>query len=204
MSAPLTANQVPSALLFALRLTEVSRWGIVSTSRQQSVGEHSYRVCLIAVALYDYMMDGTQHNSFERQEVAMLSMLHDVMEILSGDIPSTFKRTLEGMYPGLHEVVLSKAAGERPDTAKLYELASSAERGARNSGVEAIVKVADLLERILYINVYGTNDPLRKQVLAFTQEDLDTKLNDYKIRYLNMNWERANAFQELLLEHNYL
>lgn len=204
MTTPLTSSQIPNALLFALRLTEVSRWGIISTSRQQSVGEHSYRVCLIAVALYDYMMDGTQHNSFQRQEVAMLSMMHDVMEILSGDIPSTFKRTIEGMQPGLYEAVLCKAASERPDTAKLYELANSAERGAKSSGVEAIVKIADLLERILYINTYGTNDPLRKQVLSFTQEDLSLKLSEYKTRYLNMNWERAVTFQDLLLISNHL
>lgn len=199
MSTPLTSNQIPNALIFALRLTEVSRWGIISTSRQQSVGEHSYRVCLIAVALYDYMMDGTQHNSFQRQEIAMLSMLHDVMEVLSGDIPSTFKRTLESMQPGLYDAVLCKAASSRPDTAKLFELANSAERGARSSGVEAIVKVADLLERILYITTYGTNDPLRKQVLAFTHEDLETRLAEYRLRYLNINWERAVAFQQLLL-----
>lgn len=153
----LQPNEMPDALSFALRLTEVSRWGIVAMSRQQSVGEHSYRVCMVALAMYDFLEDGTPHNSFDRIQIASFAMVHDIFEILTGDLDSVFKDAMRAQYPGAVNTIETTMAQGRRDTSKLHDTVAAIERAAKGSVVEYIVKLADMVEALIYLATYGTN-----------------------------------------------
>jgi 5'-deoxynucleotidase YfbR-like HD superfamily hydrolase len=199
----LKPNETANALLFALRLTEVSRWGVVATSRQQSVGEHSYRVCMIALAMFDYMEDGTPHNSFDRISIASLAMTHDIFETLSGDLNSIFKLATEAQFPDVYNEVIKDMALERKDTGPLYTKVSADERAAKGTMVEAIVKLSDMVEALIYLDTYGTNCHHRQHVRDNILERMWQKLEEYK-RGSSYNatpakWSRIEQFLNLVL-----
>lgn len=200
----LQPNETANALLFALRLTEVSRWGIVATSRQQSVGEHSYRVCMIAIAMFDYMEDGQPHNSFDRVSIASLAMTHDIFETLSGDLDSIFKLAVKARFPDVYNEVVEGMALERKDTGPLYTKVTADERAAKGTVVEAIVKLADMVEALIYLDTYGTNCHHRQHVRDNILERMWQKLEEYK-RWPFYNtspakWLRVEQFLNLVLD----
>lgn len=70
-----------------LRASHVRRWGIVATSRDQSVAEHQYNVCMIARAL-------CKRVGIADDEIIKAALEHDLDEVIFGDIPSPMKATL--------------------------------------------------------------------------------------------------------------
>lgn len=147
----------PNSILFALRLTEVKRWGIVATAREQSVAEHSFRVQMLAIAIYDYMENGTPHNADDRSAIVSYALMHDMHEIMSGDINTLFKRATEAQYPDSYRATIGAMSKRREGPRDMLNHADAVERAVKGSVVEAIVKIADLLEAILFITDYGTN-----------------------------------------------
>lgn len=203
----LAPNETADALRFALRLTEVKRWGLVATAREQSVAEHSYRVLLIATACYDYMENGTPHNSYDRIAISSFAIVHDILEVLSGDLDSHFKRALKASYPHAYDDVLANMAGNRDDAAELRHTVMAEERAAKGSVVEVIVKVADLLEAVLFLRAYGTN----REHAAHVCNDIMMRLYDYieaqkKVAHAgaSIDWPRVSRFCDLVLAQGHV
>lgn len=139
----------------ALRLAQVKRYGICHVNRDQSVAEHSFMVALIAGEL----ATATGDENLIR-EVMMYSIIHDMDEIETGDIPSPFKRKLRAECPGVIPI-LDGAAKTSPE-------------------VKAIVKAADLLESLYYIREFGGS--------RFTQEDVYEDILDNLNRCLSVQF----------------
>ncbi|MFI3174413.1 MAG: HD domain-containing protein [Bacillota bacterium] len=69
----------------AERLKDDIRHCVTSQGRPESVAEHSWRVALMAVLLEDDMKDLDTH------KILKMTVLHDLGEALTGDIPSFLK-----------------------------------------------------------------------------------------------------------------
>lgn len=117
-------------LLDKLLLQEVKRFPICYTNRDQSVAEHSFNVAVIALYLVEEVTDREL-----KEEVLWYALEHDIDEIETGDIPSSFKRRLRAECPAVIKVL----DGEK------YVPAS----------VKAIVKTADCLEAIYFLRHFG-------------------------------------------------
>lgn len=113
-----------------LLLQEVQRYPISYVNRPQSVAEHSYNVLLIAMWLVEDSDDIDL-----RREVMEYAIVHDMEEVRTGDIPSPFKRDLRLRCPD----VVKYLDGEH------FVLPE----------VRAIVKLADCIEAIYYIQEFG-------------------------------------------------
>ena len=72
-------------LVDLLRAQSVKRWTIVHTSKNQSLAEHSFNVCMIARAV-------CKHMSMDDTNVIKGALVHDLDEIRTGDIPTPFKK----------------------------------------------------------------------------------------------------------------
>jgi 5'-deoxynucleotidase YfbR-like HD superfamily hydrolase len=196
-------NEMPNGLLFALRLTEVSRWGIVATSRQQSVGEHSYRVTMIAQALYDYVFT-VPHNSNDRHLLTSFAMIHDIMEVLSGDIDSVFKLAVKSRYPDVFSTVVDAMAVQRMDAGPLSTTVASVERSVKGTFIEVLVKIADFLEALVYLDQYGTHSRHMGNVRDTILEHLWGRLEQFKrTNFYGVSldhWIRAEKFINLMLD----
>lgn len=164
-------------LTLALRLCEIPRWGIVAMARQQSTAEHSYRVAMIAVAMYHHMEQGTPHNSLEERDLVSLSLYHDMFEVLSGDLDSIFKGMLEDMHPGVLDNTVEAIAQKR-GLGGLHGQLASLERSAQGSIVSCLKKLADLVEACLYLKTYGANNYERERVVMNLRLRILTKLRE--------------------------
>jgi hypothetical protein len=68
-----------------LRASGVTRWHIVRTVRPQSLAEHTFDVVFIARAI----AKGAGHDDYE---ITKAALLHDLDEIVTGDIPTPTKQ----------------------------------------------------------------------------------------------------------------
>lgn len=117
-----------------LRMAQVKRYPICFTNRDQSVAEHSFGVMLITMELCKYIDDR------EVMDCALAyALTHDQDEVFTGDIPSPFKRELRAKCPANCPAVTEHSDPRCPVPAV----------------VKAIVKLADNLEAIHYLNEYG-------------------------------------------------
>lgn len=74
-----------------LRASSVDRWHIVSTARRQSLAEHSFNVAIIGEELVHRL----SLSAALKVEVMRMALLHDLDEVVKGDIPSPVKGALE-------------------------------------------------------------------------------------------------------------
>lgn len=113
-----------------LRLCQVKRYPICHTNRDQNVAEHSYNVAIIAVELAKNHSDPQV-----AYEVAMYALEHDLEEVFTGDIPSSFKRQLRQQCPEVSGLLGAKCfAGD---------------------DVQNIVKIADFIEAMWFLAEFG-------------------------------------------------
>lgn len=200
----LQPNEMPNGLLFALRLTEVSRWGIVATSRQQSVGEHSYRVTMIAQAMYDYVFP-IPHNSNDRGLLTSFAMVHDIMEVLSGDLDSVFKLAVKSRYPDVFANTVNEMALKRMDAGPLAKTVATIERSTKGTFIEVLVKMADFIEALIYLDQYGTNARHVNNVRDTILEHLWTRVEQFKGTVFYglepAHWSRVEEFINLILNN---
>lgn len=119
-------------LLEQLRLMQVKRYPICHTNRDQSVAEHSYNVALIAGELADAVT--TEDRDFH-SHVVHYALHHDMEEVYTGDMPSSFKRHLVEHVPAAKPLVQSPWHVDPK--------------------VKSVVKLADYIEAIYYIREFG-------------------------------------------------
>lgn len=134
----------------ALKTTH--RSGRTSAGRPESVAEHSWRLCLMALALHAYFPGA----DFGR--LAKICIVHDLGEALGGDVPA----------PEQAASAEAKADVERRDLRTLVaplpaalreEIVALWEEYEAGSSVEArVAKALDKLETILQ-HVQGANPP---------------------------------------------
>lgn len=125
-----------------LNLSTVLHWHSVPTLRKPSVAEHSYRVAVIALEIAQRLNRGVSPSSvIIESHVMRWALMHDGPETETGDLPHTAKvRLPSGVWskleaelcPWYMDEVLRLHAPER-----------------------AIVKIADLMELVLFIREWG-------------------------------------------------
>lgn len=153
-------------LFHKLRMSEVHRWQIVDCIRSQSIAEHSYRVWVLAMDLYDFVTT-TPHNAFDRDSVSKWALDHDLDEVFTGDIPSTAKDKLEMISPGIMHK-LKEAVLQNTVPGACAEI-----RGVKESVAYSIVKIADIVEAILFITRYAVSKTEGEAVRAYLEDKLE-------------------------------
>lgn len=140
-----------------LLLQQVKRYPICYVNRDQSVAEHSYNVLLIAL----WLIEEEKDRDLEA-EVITYAIHHDIDEIETGDIPSSFKRRLRKECPAVIKVL---------DGDKFVV-----------PEVRAIVKLADCIEAIYYIQHFGGSRYTMKYVLPDIKENFQYNVNTCGVR----------------------
>lgn len=126
-----------------LALSDVRRWGVIKTMRTQSVAEHSFNVMVIAAEL---MTRCGLTSTVQLAQMYGWAMIHDMPECLSGDIDGKFKRD----NPALKEMITVAEGKHFPDYVVLAKSVPPY--------ISTIVKVADKIEAITFIKVWGVGD----------------------------------------------
>ena len=85
------------------RMKYINRWGLMRNTRQENICEHSLETALIAHGLASI---GNQRfgRSYNADRAAMLALLHDASEIITGDMPTPVKYHSEEIRQAYAEV----------------------------------------------------------------------------------------------------
>jgi putative hydrolase of HD superfamily len=129
----------------AERLKGTLRSGYTSTGRPESVAEHTWRLCLMALVFADEL------ESVDLLHLIKLCIVHDLGEALSGDIPAVLQT--EGSGKSAQERADLEVLTKALDPAKRAEILSLWEEYEAASSPEAVLaKGLDKLETILQHN----------------------------------------------------
>jgi putative hydrolase of HD superfamily len=139
------ADELDGVLAFlrsAERLKTVARSGWTSAGQAESVAEHTWRLCIMAMLLYGRAED------VDLARLLKMCLIHDLGEAISGDVPAPQQ------IPSI-----PKADGERRDLLQLIEPLPAAHRAeilelwdeyeAAQSREARLAKGLDKLETIL-------------------------------------------------------
>lgn len=125
-------------------MSHVPRWGIVPTSRVQSVAEHSYYVSLYVMEMLK--LPAFDHWTSDRKFCAVrYALVHDVAEARMSDIPGPVKRMIKD--PAKYEETELRVTRDMGFVDKYGQDYYTDEE------IKALVKVADLIDEYLYLNM---------------------------------------------------
>lgn len=100
-----------------LRASGVTRWHIVRTVRPQSLAEHTFDVVMIARAI-------AKKAGIEDYEITKAALLHDLDEIVTGDIPTPTKQKARDNGWELNDLYQNITGRElSPDESLIIQLA---------------------------------------------------------------------------------
>lgn len=144
-----------------MRLSSIKRWGIVEMSRPQSVAEHSYNVAMIAAYIVDKLPSDMKPASL-REIVVNWSLVHDLPELVTGDIPTPVKEEIR-------ESLNKAEANLFPEITRQKESLSKLAR--------VVCKQADLIEAIQFANKFCI-DSRKKEIIDEMKWNLDEITTD--------------------------
>lgn len=156
-----------------LRAAHVRRWHIVQVHREQTLAEHLFCVAVITGSLAQKIgWNGILHHS-QRLELLNWALMHDIMEVRTGDIPTPFKRALVEAN-GLRTI---EKAEEMIDTSTqgMY-------RSVKDTEIDMMVKLADSIEAINFLSQNGTGAHA-ESVLDGLYETLFSQIRKFSDKY---------------------
>lgn len=89
----------------ALQMRCLNRWNGRDLRERENLSEHTHLVCACAIKLYDYFTSKNYKlkETIDFEYMIRLSMLHDALELLRGDILSVTKDTVDGLRDTIDE-----------------------------------------------------------------------------------------------------
>jgi 5'-deoxynucleotidase YfbR-like HD superfamily hydrolase len=138
------------------RLSSIARYSTEKSITRQSVMEHIGNVAFITLVLSEYLNERGIRNDSDK--AVKLALMHDVSEIISGDLPHDSKygygKISEGLRKqlgSLEEITMQYALGKLKDDGLSRMLYSLFEEYNKRKTIESkIVKIADLYDVVLY------------------------------------------------------
>lgn len=128
-----------------LRTAHVTRWQIVRTAKQQSLAEHLYLVRVITLEFAKCVGFGDKDTDLAEQ----WALEHDVPEVRTGDLATPVKIAMREAVPQcdpIRNIELQMSDSYRD----LYN-----EVKVTSPHVRALVKMADILEAVVFLTVEG-------------------------------------------------
>lgn len=174
------------------RAGDVYRWQIVKTSRQQSIAEHSFFVAMIAMEIFEAVFSGSsEFNQENRELVREWALLHDMPEVLTGDISTPLKDLISKETNGNNPFALVEKM-----TYRRYKL--SLDRINEKPHLKAIVKLADYLEAMQFLEENACH--AHGHMIRFS---IGKKFGQYvlslKSKWKEYDWGRVQLVKEELM-----
>lgn len=131
------------------RMKYINRWGLMNSTRQENLSEHSLETAIIAHAL---AVIGNKRlgKSIDANAVAVAAIFHDCSEIITGDMPTPIKyynNQIKQAYKEIESAATDKLLSRLPeDLREEYEPIFNEEE---NLLLHRYVKAADKLSALI-------------------------------------------------------
>lgn len=147
-------------------MANVQRFAGSNLDAEYSIGEHSYRVAMISMAICDDY-NKKNKNKINMEEVLKKSLIHDMEETITGDLPSPVKKLgnlreeLRNAGSFLMETEIIKDSPSPKEYLELWERDKDDESGE-------VIKIADKLEGMIasYYEIKRGNHYLKESFLS--------------------------------------
>ena len=126
-----------SAAYLVRRMMHTKRWGIINTTRQQSVAEHTCGVAILADRL------ATDASLSTEDHLALLRhvLYHDAFEVVTGDLPGSLKRN----HPAIKATIKDLEEGQ--NEVPVIKL--------RDATLQQFARAADMAESVIFLDDVG-------------------------------------------------
>ncbi len=133
------------------RMKYINRWGLMRNTRQENICEHSLETAVIAHALASI---GNQRfgRAYDPNRAAMLALLHDASEIITGDMPTPVKYHSEEIrqaYADVEGMAVERLVSMLPEELRpsYRELMTMSAPGDQE--LKPLVKAADRISAVI-------------------------------------------------------
>ncbi len=133
------------------RMKYINRWGLMRNTRQENICEHSLETAVIAHALASI---GNQRfgRAYDPNRAAMLALLHDASEIITGDMPTPVKYHSEEIrqaYADVEGMAVERLVSMLPEELRpsYRELLTMSAPGDQE--LKPLVKAADRISAVI-------------------------------------------------------
>ena len=189
-------DQTNSGIERELRnLAYLPRWSIVCTGRTQSVAEHSAFTAIYADRICDVLEHaGHQILSQHRHLILRLALTHDLDELYSSDIPGPTKLAMsDGWHKELSNWLMVK-------TSEVFWWWR--DEMAYPCLCQCVVKVADMLERSLFLREeQSMGNSNLEELLSASDILLGNAVNDLRVRFNEAAVDEVERFIRHSLEN---
>lgn len=180
---------------FALlsRMKYINRWGLMRSTREENLSEHSLEVAIIAHALA--LLGKKRFNrDLDENKIAVLSLFHDSTEILTGDLPTPIKYYNEEMkrtYDEIEHIAKKKILDFLPDDLR-DEYEGIISKKEEDADLWRYVKAADKISALIKCieeRKMGNNEfvlaesSIRKALDSYNMAEVDCFLKEFLPSY---------------------
>ena len=169
----------------------VTRWHSVNCHRYPSVAEHS---CL--VALYAREIASRVYPDLSAEDQVLLyelALMHDLSEIVTGDMPSPIKRQLKNVFPSGESPIDKLEASICPDAAFREQIAKT-----ERSHIYFCMKLSDILDAMVLIKQEGKGH-VAKLIEQERTKAFEALLEKAQTECPEGDWPRAHEVREAVM-----
>lgn len=99
------------------RMKYINRWGLMRNTINENIAEHSLEVAIIAHSLA--VIGNIYYNkNYNAEHIAMLGIMHDTTEIITGDLPTPIKYyapEIRDAYKEVEHIAANQLLSELPE-----------------------------------------------------------------------------------------
>lgn len=133
------------------RMKYINRWGLMRNTRSENICEHSLEVALVAHALAT-IGNAKFGRSYNAERAAMLGVLHDASEIITGDMPTPVKYHSEEIrraYGEVEDMAVEHLASMLPESLRPVYRELMTMSGPQDEDLKPLVKAADRISAVI-------------------------------------------------------
>ena len=133
------------------RMKYINRWGLMNSTRQENLSEHSLETAIIAHAL---AIIGNKRlgKSINADRIAVMAIFHDCSEIITGDMPTPvkyFNPEIKNAYKEIETTAGNRLVSMLPDDFKDDMDKIIKMNGAGDDELKKYVKAADKFSALI-------------------------------------------------------
>ncbi len=133
------------------RMKYINRWGLMRNTRSENICEHSLETALVAHALATLGNEKFGRH-YDPERAAMLAVLHDASEIITGDMPTPIKYHSEEIrkaYGEVENMAVEHLVSMLPEDLRPVYRELMTMSGPQDESLKPLIKAADRISAVI-------------------------------------------------------
>ncbi len=164
----------------------INRWGLMRNTINENVAEHSLETAIIAHALA--VIGNTYYGkNLDAEHIAVMAMLHDATEIITGDMPTPIKYyapEIHSSYKKVEATAAKQLIEELPSKMQdEYDSLLTGGSKEEHAYVKAADKLSAYIKCVVESDMGNTDFKKAKESLKKSVDDMDMREIDFFLEH---------------------